>query len=47
MADTTPRRSDDRKPWSTPQLRSVIPAHQTRGGGGDIADQDDTLYDVS
>jgi len=36
-----------RKDWRKPELRSVIPAERTRGGGGDAEDQDDTFYDAS
>lgn len=38
-----------RKDWQKPELRAVIPAGRTRGGGGDQADlgQDDIFYDAS
>ncbi|MGB3847887.1 MAG: hypothetical protein WA940_18595 [Sphingopyxis sp.] len=35
------------KSWSTPSVRSVIPARRTRGGGGTANDQDDATYDLS
>lgn len=36
-----------RKDWKRPELRSVVPASRTRGGGGDANDQDDVRYDAS
>ncbi|WP_260582040.1 hypothetical protein [Sphingopyxis sp. PET50] len=37
-----------RKDWKKPELRSVVPAARTRGGGGDASpDPDDIFYDAS
>ena len=36
-----------REEWSVPAIRSVVPLAHTRGGGGDINDQDDVFYDLS
>lgn len=36
-----------RAAWTAPVIRSVIPLSHTRGGGGDIQDQDDAFYDLS
>ncbi len=30
--------------WTTPVIRSVIPVEHTRGGFGDVQDQDDVHY---
>ena len=35
------------KTWTTPSVRSVVPARRTRGGGGGTNDQDDATYDLS
>ena len=48
MTQKSPLRPDDaQKPWSTPQLRSVVPVGRTRGGAGPQNDQDDAFYDLS
>lgn len=39
--------NETRKTWQKPALRSVSPARDTRGGLGDLNDQDDTWYTVS
>jgi hypothetical protein len=36
-----------RKDWKKPELRSVVPATRTLGGGGGPEDQDDAWYDAS
>ncbi len=36
-----------REEWSAPAIRSVVPLAHTRGGLGDIQDQDDAFYDLS
>ncbi|HMO74766.1 MAG TPA: hypothetical protein PKD48_05430 [Sphingopyxis sp.] len=36
-----------RKDWKKPELRAVVPASRTRGGGFDANDQDDVIYDAS
>lgn len=36
-----------RKDWKKPELRSVVPASRTRGGGDAARDQDDVIYDAS
>lgn len=33
--------------WKTPTLRMVVPARRTRGGVGDLNDQDDIWYNAS
>lgn len=33
--------------WKTPKLRMVVPARRTRGGVGDLNDQDDVWYNAS
>lgn len=38
----------DRKHWSAPRLRGVVPARRTRGGSGERnGDVDDIIYDLS
>ena len=36
-----------REEWSAPAIRSVVPLTHTRGGIGDVDDQDDAFYVVS
>lgn len=39
---------DDRKHWSAPHLRSIVPARRTRGGSGEAnGDIDGLIYDLS
>ena len=40
-------RKSQREEWSAPAIRSVVPLTHTRGGIGDIDDQDDAFYVVS
>lgn len=43
----TKSKAAERREWKTPTLRMVAPARRTRGGGGDINDQDDIFYTSS
>ncbi|MEL7690799.1 hypothetical protein [Citromicrobium bathyomarinum] len=36
-----------RAEWSAPAIRNVVPLTHTRGGIGDVDDQDDLFYVVS
>jgi hypothetical protein len=47
MMTKTVEKQAPRKDWQKPELRSVVPAARTRGGGGDINDADDIFYDAS
>ncbi|MBL8650835.1 MAG: hypothetical protein JNL35_10590 [Sphingopyxis sp.] len=38
----------DRKCWSPPQIRQIVPTRRTRGGSGEQnGDTDDIIYDLS
>jgi hypothetical protein len=39
--------TETRKTWQKPELRTVSSARYTRGGPGNIDDQDDVWYSVS
>lgn len=38
------RSVERREPWTSPAIRTIVPVDRTRGGGGDLNDQDDTFY---
>jgi hypothetical protein len=35
---------NERREWSTPKIGLIAPVERTRGGGGDVDDQDDFWY---
>jgi len=37
----------NRKAWTKPEVRSVIPGKRTAGGPFDVNDQDDAFYSLS
>ena len=48
MTDHQKSDDSDRKGWSSPQIRQIVPARRTRGGSGEQnGDIDDIIYDLS